>query len=83
MLDLHSAVESIRTNGDKPVIYHNGQIATLHCARKTHKCAECGLLIEPGDGFYSVVYGGSGLGGLKFPDAVMTGCLDNYFGKKR
>jgi hypothetical protein len=53
----------------------NGRIADLRKSRKAHKCAECGLLIEPGEYYYSVVIGGGGLGSLKFPDRYHVECL--------
>ena len=53
----------------------NGKIATQRQARKAHKCSECGFLIPAGTGYYEVVFAGSGLSSLKFPDHVHTECL--------
>ena len=59
-------------------LVEKGYIATLHKARKRHKCHACGYPIEPGNYYYSVVKGGGGLGWLKFPDRVHTDCLEDY-----
>ena len=53
----------------------NGKIATLRHARKAHKCSECGFPIPADTDYYEVVYAGSGLGGLKFPDYVHVECM--------
>lgn len=52
-----------------------GKILTPRRARKAHKCDECGLPIDPGTLYYEGVYGGSGLGGLKFPDHLHIECV--------
>jgi len=68
---------------DTPEILRvNGKIATLRRARKTHKCVECGLPIEPKTHYYSVTLGGSGLGSLKFPDDIHIECINKYLGGK-
>ncbi len=54
----------------------NGKIATLRRARKAHKCCGCGLPIPAGTDYYEVVYGGSGLGSLKFPEHSHIECLE-------
>lgn len=54
----------------------NGKIATLRQARKAHKCSECGFPIPTGTNYYEVVYAGSGLGSLKFPDRFHIECLE-------
>lgn len=56
----------------------NGKIATLRRARKSHKCIECGLIIEPRTQYYEVILAGSGLGNLKFPDRVCEECIKSY-----
>ncbi|MBA7567482.1 hypothetical protein ES708_09194 [subsurface metagenome] len=63
------------------VIRKEGRIATLTKARKHHRCAECPEWIKPQSHYYSVVAGGSGLGGIKFPSRVHPGCLELYFGR--
>lgn len=54
----------------------NGKIATLRQARKAHTCADCGLPIAKGTYYYEVVYAGSGLGSLKFPERNHIECLE-------
>lgn len=61
------------------VVMREGRIATLTKARKLHRCALCQEYIPKGDFYYSVVCGGSGLGGIKFPDRVHCVCLEKHF----
>lgn len=61
-------------------IRRNGYIATLRKARTGKKCSKCGMPIEPGQEYYEVVIGGSGLGGLKFPGHLHIDCIDKYLG---
>jgi len=56
-------------------IVKNGRIAELHLARKSHKCNECGGEIKPFQRYYSVIFAGSGLGGIKYPDRVHDYCV--------
>lgn len=58
-----------------------GRIVNLRTSRKCHKCDECGMLIEEGKEYYSLVWGHSGLGALKFPDRVHKECLEGFLGK--
>ena len=59
----------------RKAIVGNGRIATLTKANKEHMCRKCLGLIARGDLYYSVVVGGSGLAGLKFPERFHTTCL--------
>jgi hypothetical protein len=59
-------------------IRRNGYITTLRKARKGHKCLSCGFPIEPGQEYYEIVAVGGGLGWLKHPDRVHSGCLEEY-----
>ena len=61
------------------VIRREGRIATLTKARKHHRCAECPDWILPSTEYYSVIAGGSGLGGIKFPMRTHPGCLEKHF----
>lgn len=56
-----------------------GRIATLTKALKHHWCSVCQEEILPGSQYYSVVAGGSGLGGIKFPTRVHPECLEKHF----
>jgi hypothetical protein len=62
----------------KTKIAERGFIAELHTARNGHKCHACGLPIEIGSHYYSVIKGGGGLGWLKFPDRAHIECLEGY-----
>lgn len=63
-------------------VYHGGMIAALvRNPRKPHICAECRSLIDAGTPYYAVVYGGAGLGNIKFPKRVHPGtCLYTCMG---
>ena len=64
-------------------IVSNGRIAELHKARNGYKCDECGQPIEPREYYYSVTWGGSGLGSIKFPDHVHMGCVMNFLNRRK
>ncbi len=66
------------TDMEKIRLQGQGRIADLRRAQKAYKCAECGYPIEPGEQYYSVITTGSGLGGIKYPDAVHTACIENH-----
>lgn len=53
-------------------------IVTLRKARKEHTCSQCQELIAKGEEYCEVVFGGSGLGGLKFPTRLHMDCLEDY-----
>lgn len=57
------------------------KIVTIRKARKNHACNVCPYPIEKGEEYCEITDGGSGLGGLKFPDRTHTGCLDIYLEK--
>lgn len=81
---MSSLLTAVRTASDKrlPVaVRREGRIATLTKARKYHHCAECQGCIPPRSYYYSVVFGGSGLGGIKFPERCHIDCLEKYFAK--
>lgn len=56
----------------------DGRVFTLRKARVYHRCTECMHLIDPGDQYYSVTWGGTGLGSLKFPDSIHIECVDKF-----
>ena len=56
----------------------DGRVYTLRKARIYHRCKECTHLIDPGMQYYSVTWGGGGLGSLKFPDSIHLECVDNF-----
>lgn len=62
----------------------NGKVIELRKSRKEHLCLNCGLPIPAKSFYYSVTFGGAGLGSLKFPDRIHLDCVDNYldFGGK-
>jgi len=62
-------------------IREEGRIAKLTQARKYHRCVVCQKYMYKDDQYYSVTVAGSGLGGIKFPSHVHTGCIDQYFEK--
>ena len=62
-------------------IRKEGRIATLTKAQKHHRCAVCQEFILPATHYYSVIVGGSGLGGIKSPSRVHPDCLDAYLEK--
>lgn len=53
----------------------DGKIINWRRTRKTHNCTGCKQLIEPRTYCYTVVFAGSGLGSLKFPDYYHDECL--------
>ena len=66
-------------NGSFPLISdfrYEGRIAQLvKWPRKSHSCSECREVIEKGEPHYTVVWGGAGLGNIKFPARVHVACL--------
>ena len=63
---------------NETTITKNQQIATLTTARKAFICKWCGEIIKPREQYYSIIYAGSGLGGLKYPDRVHIDCVEDY-----
>ncbi|KKN48218.1 hypothetical protein LCGC14_0654800 [marine sediment metagenome] len=78
----HISNRSMPTELPKEIRLH-GRIATLRRAHKSHRCDECNLLIESGQYYYELVWGGAGLGSLKFPDHVHVDCVHTYIHKYR
>lgn len=58
------------------------KVVTLRKARKIHRCSQCRELIDKGEKYCEVVFGGGGLGSLKFPERVHSSCLSNYLEKE-
>ena len=54
----------------------DGRVYTLRKARACHRCKVCPQPIDPGMLYYSVTWGGAGLGSLKFPDSIHLECVD-------
>jgi len=69
------------TNMSKEAPFRH-EIVTVRKARKEHTCAECRLPIAKGEEYCEVVQGGSGLGGLKFPDRTHRSCLEKYLKRR-
>ena len=59
------------------------KIVTTRKARKEHSCKVCPNPIAKGEEYCEITNGGSGLGGLKFPDRTHTGCLGKYLEKAK
>lgn len=57
-------------------IIRGGRTATLKEARRHYTCNECHGHIFPNYTYWSIVYNGSGITGLKHPDRVCVMCLD-------
>lgn len=66
------------TNLHRDIIRQEGKIYEPHKARKRYRCKQCHEEIEPGTYYYAVFIGGSGLGGIKFPDRIHLKCRDRY-----
>ena len=60
-----------------------GRIAVLTKARKFHRCAISGEIIDTDSFYYAITIGGSGLGSIKFPDRVKPEHLDKYWDRVR
>ncbi len=60
----------------------NGKIATLRRTRKEHCCSRCKEPIPAGLDYYEVIYAGSGLGGIKFPERFHLDCLKSKEGEE-
>lgn len=58
------------------------KIVTPRKARKAHRCNVCPDPIEKDEVYCEITDGGSGLGGLKFPDRTHQRCLKNYLEKE-
>lgn len=54
----------------------HGAIITTRRGTKAHWCSKCKQPIPAHVDYYEVVYGGSGLGGIKFPERVHIECLE-------
>lgn len=76
----HISNRSMPTEPPKEIRIH-GRIATLRRARKSHWCKECNPIIERGQYYYEVVWGGAGLGNQKFPDHVHVDCIQKHLDK--
>ena len=59
------------------------KIVTTRKARKNHPCKVCPEDILKGEEYCEFTDGGSGLGGLKFPDRTHECCLERYMEKER
>ena len=63
-----------------PAIRLDGRIAELvKWPRRPHRCKECGGGIEICESHYTVIWGGAGLGNIKFPARVHVACLPQHF----
>ena len=60
---------------ESPFQHH---IVTVRKAKKEHTCSQCRELIAKGQEYCEVVFGGSGLASLKFPDRVHRNCINNF-----
>lgn len=58
-------------------------IVTLRKARKEHRCQVCPDPIVKGQEYCEITDGGSGLGGLKFPDRCHPECIDDYLERRK
>lgn len=66
--------------GDKRIRY-GGYIADPHVAHKPHSANCCQRIISPGDKYFSVVAGGSGVGGFKHPYRCHESCLPMFMAR--
>lgn len=64
-------------------LYVNKKVLQRRRARKPFSCHQCRQQINPGEDYYSITYGGGGLGDQKYPDRIHLKCIDAYFGEEK
>lgn len=64
-------------------LYMGNLILEKHKARKEYTCHECKGAIWPGQEYYSVFHGGSGLRDIKFPDRIHEACAKPFLAKQK
>lgn len=59
----------------------NGKIATLKKARKNHTCCVCHSKIGVDDHYWHIIYAGSGVRSMVYPERVCVNCLEVKMGR--